>query len=56
MKTYHKIIIVLILILIFIYTCNITLLPNTVILMQGEILDINTAYGITVGKTRRKTI
>ncbi len=54
MKIYHKIIIVLLLIFVYIYTCNITTLPNNVILMQGEILDINTAYGITVEKFRKR--
>ena len=50
MKLYKKILIILFLVVIFIYTCNITLLPNNLILIQGEMLNLKTAYGITLGK------
>lgn len=49
MKLYQKILIVLLLMVIFIYVCNITLLPTSLILMQGETLNIKTIYGMTVG-------
>ena len=50
MKLYKKLIIIIMLLCIFIYVCNITLLPNSVILIQGETLDICTAYGITINE------
>lgn len=50
MKLYKKVLIVLCLILIFIYVSNITLLPNHLILIQGETLNLKTVYGITVGQ------
>lgn len=50
MKLYKKILIILFLVIIFIYTCNITLLPNNLILIQGEMLNLKTAYGITLGE------
>lgn len=50
MKLYKKILIVLFLLVIFVYICNITLMPNNLILIQGETLDLKTIYGITVGR------
>ena len=50
MKLYKKILIIFFLVVIFIYTCNITLLPNNLILIQGEMLNLKTAYGITLGE------
>ena len=50
MKLYKKILIILFLVVVFIYTCNITLLPNNLILIQGEMLNLKTAYGITLGE------
>lgn len=49
MKSYKKIFIILLLLVIFIYVCNITLLPTSLILMQGETLDVKTILGLTVG-------
>lgn len=49
MKIYKKFLIILFLLILFIYICNITLLPNNLILIQGETLDLKTIYGITVG-------
>lgn len=48
MKNLYKIIIVLLLITIFIYVCNVTLLPNSLILIQGETLNLKTVFGLTV--------
>ena len=50
MKIYKKFLIILFLLILFIYICNITLLPNNLILIQGETLDLKTTYGITVGR------
>lgn len=55
MKLYKRIILLLVLLCIFIYVCNITLLPNNIILIQGEILNFNTAYGITLDKQEKDT-
>lgn len=54
MKLYQKILIIIMLIVIFIYVCNISLLPNNIILNQGEELDIKTIYGITVSKDQEQ--
>ncbi len=54
MKSYKKVLIILILICIFIYVCNITLLPDNIILIQGETLDIHTIYGLTVSEITEK--
>lgn len=51
MKLYQKIIIILLLLMVFIYVCNISLLPQNIILIQGETLNLNTILGISVGKT-----
>ncbi len=48
MKLYKKIIIILLLLIIFIYVCNITLLPSSYIVMQGESLNIFTIIGLTI--------
>ena len=48
MKKIKKILIVITLILIYIYVCNISMLPNNIILMQGEVLKLNTVLGVNV--------
>ncbi len=48
MKLYKKILTVLILITIYAYICNITMFPNSIILMQGENLKIDTVLGISI--------
>lgn len=47
-KLILKITIVIILLIIFIYVCNITLMPSSIIMMQGETLNINTILGINI--------
>ena len=46
MKNLKRIFIILVLIVIYVYICNITLMPNSIILMQGETLSINTLFGL----------
>ena len=46
MKLYKKILIVFVLIIIYVYICNICMLPNNIVLMQGELLNLNTMFGI----------
>lgn len=48
MRLYKKIIIVILLILVFAYVCNITLLPGSYIIMQGENLNIFTLLGLYI--------
>lgn len=48
MRLYKKIIIVILLMLVFAYVCNITLLPSSYIIMQGENLNIFTLLGLYV--------
>ena len=54
MKLYKKFLIILFLLIIFTYVCNITLLPNNIILIQGETFKLNTIYGITLGKLKNQ--
>ena len=48
MKLYKKIIIVILLMLVFAYVCNITFLPCSYIIMQGENLNIFTLLGLYI--------
>lgn len=48
MRLYKKIIIVILLMLVFAYVCNITLLPGSYIIMQGENLNIFTLLGLYI--------
>ena len=48
MKLYKKILICIFLIIIYIYVCNICFLPNSIILMQGETLNLNTLLGLNI--------
>ena len=48
MKLYKKFLITLVLIIVYIYVCNICMLPNNIILMQGETLSLNTIFGLNI--------
>ncbi len=48
MKTIRKIFIVSFLILILIYVTNITSIPENIILFQGETLEVNTVFGVSL--------
>lgn len=52
MKLYKKFLIVLILIIIYIYFCNISMFPNNIVLMQGELLEINTVFGLNLNSSK----
>ena len=54
-KKLKKFLIVIILILIYIYVCNISMLPNNIILMQGEVLNLNTVLGVNVKNAKTVT-
>ena len=48
-KTTYKILVICILLIFFTYVCNITLLPNNMVLLQGQTLDVVTVFGLTLG-------
>ena len=48
MKRYQKILLILVLIIVYTYVCNISMLPNSIILMQGETLNLNTIFGLNI--------
>ncbi len=52
MKKFKEILIVSILTIIYIYVCNISMLPNNIILMQGEPLKLNTVLGINIKNSK----
>lgn len=47
-KIILKLSIVIVLLIIFIYVCNISFMPESIIMMQGETLNINTILGINL--------
>lgn len=51
MKNFKKIFIISLLILILIYVTNITSIPDNIILLQGEKLNINTVFGLSLSST-----
>lgn len=52
MKLYKKILIFFVLIIIYVYFCNISMLPNNIVLMQGELLDLNTVFGLNLNSSK----
>ena len=52
MKLYKKILIVFVLIIIYVYFCNICMLPNNIVLMQGELLELNTVFGLNLNSSK----
>lgn len=51
MKLYKKILFIIILLIIYIYVCNISMLPNNIILTQGDLLKLNTIFGVNIKET-----
>lgn len=47
-KIVLKLTIIIVLLIIFIYVCNISFMPESIIMMQGETLNINTLLGINL--------
>ena len=47
-KKIKPILLILFFLIIYIYTCNITLLPDRVIIFQGEELNFKTVYGLKI--------
>ena len=48
MKLLKKIFLICILTIFYVYVCNISMLPNNIILMQGDTLQLNTVFGLEV--------
>lgn len=55
MKNLKKIIIIIFLLIIFAYICNISLLPSSYIIMQGENLNIYTLLGLSLEQNSNYT-
>ena len=51
MKLYKKILICVFLLILYVYVCNICFLPNNIILMQGETLQLDTILGLNIKDT-----
>ncbi len=52
MKKFKNIIIIFSLLILYIYVCNITFLPSSYIIMQGESVNINTILGLNLQEKR----
>lgn len=48
MKLLKKIFLICILTIFYVYVCNISMLPNNIILMQGDTLQLNTVFGLDI--------
>ena len=48
MRKFKIFLTIFILLIIYVYVCNISMLPNNIILMQGDTLKLNTIFGINV--------
>lgn len=48
MRKFKIFLTIFILLIIYVYVCNISMLPNNIILMQGDTLKLNTIFGIDV--------
>lgn len=48
MEILKRVLFILILVIIYVYVCNISMLPNDIILMQGETLKLKTIFGLNV--------
>lgn len=55
MKTFKKILLILFLFLILIYTSNLSAIPSSLILFQGEALNIPTLFGINISPNQTYT-
>lgn len=53
MKKLKPILLILFLLIGYIYVCNITLIPNSIIIFQGEELNLKTIYGLKISKKDR---
>ena len=56
MKKFKRFFIISILLIIYIYICNITLLPNNIIIFEGEELNLKTIAGINVKRANNSNV
>ena len=56
MKKIFRILLILILLIVLVYVTNITSIPDNIILLQGESLDIKTILGLSFSDSSGKTI
>ena len=56
MKKFFKILLILTLIIILVYVSNVTSIPDNLILMQGEELNIKTMFGLNLANSSGQTI
>lgn len=49
-KRIKPILLILFLFILYVYVCNVTLLPDNIVIFQGEELNLKTVYGITVNQ------
>lgn len=56
MKNFKKILLILILFVILLYVSNISSIPNNLILMQGENLNIKTLLGLSISNLNGETV
>ncbi len=50
MRKLKSILLISFLLIVYVYVCNISLLPNSIILFQGEDLNIKTVYGLKINQ------
>lgn len=56
MKKIKRILIFSVLLIIYIYVCNITLLPNNIIIFEGEELNLKTIAGVNVKRANNSNV
>ncbi len=49
-KKIKPILLILFLFILYVYVCNITLLPNNIVIFQGEELNLRTMYGVEINQ------
>lgn len=48
MKRFRSILLILFLLVLYVYTCNVTLLPDNIVVFEGEELNLKTIYGLKI--------
>lgn len=56
MKKIKRAILIFLLLIILAYTTNITAIPNSVIIFQGEELNLGTTFGLYLKEKEEKTV
>ncbi len=53
-KKISSILLILFLLILYVYVCNVTLLPDNIVLFQGEELNLKTIYGLEVNSKNKR--